>query len=704
MAVKSTRRMVASTAGHFETLARTLTRDTGMQVIPTAGECCTDCKTFIKVPILAEHLPKRASEILDGMLDHESGHGRCCKLDEELGRVPLHRLWEVYGKPSDKVHGAMNAVIDARDEEKMERLYPGTAENFQRSFEFCAGRRRELDPVAASDPKRLLFDVLCVVNARLRRKDGSAWGSMANQVVDEVLEEEVEDGRELVDDFAEPAAFLDLARRILEKLEAATEEPEPGEGDGEGGEGDGENEEGEGSGGKGDEEGDDEGGGSSGSSGDGDKDAGSSPGDENEDEGDGSEDDSSNGSDSEDGAPTSPESGDGGSADSSGADDDPEPGKAGDSPDSPDESDGKAEQCEAGLPEGTREELEKTLDSKLGDDPDPVKEFEREELEREAKRVKPKMDGIHIPDPKAKAADRVLDAQTQGSPEVGFRTYNEARNRARREIGALRAKLYRALCSKRAKRLRVEQEDGPRLHEASLHKLVSSRHDTRVFRKTLPGIEVETAVSILVDQSGSMSGSGKIGKARIATTALAETLNSLGIPFEVLGWWTNDLGRPKVTGEERDWHTRFNRCYPQVYYVYKAFNEPFGKVQKSRIGVMDAHNQNCDSEAVAWAADRLATRRERRKILIVMSDGQPCSPGTDSAVDGGNIRKVVNRCFDMGLEVIGLGILTDAPAYYYPVSVVLHDISDLATKLVKILEALLHKGKRLAKVGTGKVV
>jgi nitric oxide reductase activation protein len=66
-----------------------------------------------------------------------------------------------------------------------------------------------------------------------------------------------------------------------------------------------------------------------------------------------------------------------------------------------------------------------------------------------------------------------------------------------------------------------------------------------------------------------------------------------------------------------------------VTYEFKTFKEKFGADVKKRIaGYRDLrYSNNADAESVSLAAQRLAAQRSDRKILIVISDGQPATRG-----------------------------------------------------------------------------
>ena len=72
--------------------------------------------------------------------------------------------------------------------------------------------------------------------------------------------------------------------------------------------------------------------------------------------------------------------------------------------------------------------------------------------------------------------------------------------------------------------------------------------------------------------------------------------------------------------------------------VYKAADTPWRRARRN-LGLMLREGilkENIDGEALAWAHNRLLTRTEERKILMVISDGAPVDDSTLSVNWQGN--------------------------------------------------------------------
>ena len=266
----------------------------------------------------------------------------------------------------------------------------------------------------------------------------------------------------------------------------------------------------------------------------------------------------------------------------------------------------------------------------------------------------------HMPHPLAMERDAVevpdfiANAETQ-------QAYEEIKSRVSRDIDSMKSKIMALLMARKRTHFIPDSESGE-IDTAAIYSLRNG--NTRVFEKRIIGSKIDTAVEILMDCSGSMGG-GKVLGARDAGIACGETLEPLRVPFEITGYTTNHAGCCDINFDETE-IAHYNRFEPLRHFVFKGFEENFGSV-KYRLLAMDSHHNNSDPDSVMWAACRLARRRESRKILIVMSDGQPAmSQSCDIHLLRRGLVQVVRKIIRTGIEIYGIGIYTDAPKDYYP--------------------------------------
>ncbi|OUO26286.1 hypothetical protein B5E53_17535 [Eubacterium sp. An11] len=143
---------------------------------------------------------------------------------------------------------------------------------------------------------------------------------------------------------------------------------------------------------------------------------------------------------------------------------------------------------------------------------------------------------------------------------------------------------------------------GRRLDMRSFH-----HQDGSFFIRTrLPADEQRLAVGLLIDESGSMGWGDRITHARKTAIVLYDFCVSLGIPVTIYGHSTDSRG--------------------VALYSYAEFDSVD---EKDRYRLMDMidRNGNRDGAALRFVAEHLAQRPEKRKLLILISDGQPADDG-----------------------------------------------------------------------------
>lgn len=209
-----------------------------------------------------------------------------------------------------------------------------------------------------------------------------------------------------------------------------------------------------------------------------------------------------------------------------------------------------------------------------------------------------------------------------------------------------------------------------KLHTGSLHKLLSGNTEasTRVFRKRIVSDTLDTAVTLLVDCSGSMSGK-KYEMACAGAGAMAEALKPLNIAFNVLGF-TNTQGNDDP-----------------IIWVFNDFGERVSTPDLvKRFAVASGCLwENTDGDALAYASYVLGMRREQRKVLLVLSDGSPA--GRDSHGDiTAYTARVVKDIEASGVDIYGIGIRDDNVRMFYKKHEVVNDIANLSGTILSILD------------------
>ena len=166
------------------------------------------------------------------------------------------------------------------------------------------------------------------------------------------------------------------------------------------------------------------------------------------------------------------------------------------------------------------------------------------------------------------------------------------------------------------------------------------RNDGRLFYKLkLPNDRTDIAVVILNDESGSMSSCNRITYARSASIILHDFCKGLDIPVAIYG------------------HTEYDDV---ELYAYAEFDSIDNKDQY-RLMDMSARCGNRDGAALRYAAERLMTRPEAIKLLIIISDGQPAGEnyyGTEAEAD---LRGIKKEYAAKGIQLFAAAIGNDKP-------------------------------------------
>jgi cobalamin biosynthesis protein CobT len=214
--------------------------------------------------------------------------------------------------------------------------------------------------------------------------------------------------------------------------------------------------------------------------------------------------------------------------------------------------------------------------------------------------------------------------------------------------------------------------------------------------------DLDTAVVILVDHSGSMT--CRIHTAAKACVALAVALENTPIAYAIQGFTTellpDKVGRKVLS--DHSTRTEYESYCPVVTLRYKEFDERLVRVKGKLGGMQDnfcnRRSLNVDGVSVEKAGRELMMRPEKRKVLMVLSDGEPHDGY--SLKEGGcekHLKHIVNRLANKGVEVFGIGIESEAVKDYYPNYAVLNSVEDLEKEVIGRMDGLLVGGMNVRK-------
>ena len=234
------------------------------------------------------------------------------------------------------------------------------------------------------------------------------------------------------------------------------------------------------------------------------------------------------------------------------------------------------------------------------------------------------------------AWDRIVNAATLASRDelALLRQKLDADMASTRVVVARLAKrLMRVLMARQVREWRFDLDEGL-LDPSRLAPFVASRGTTRPFKLEFDSPFPSTAVTLLIDHSGSMRGR-PMQIAAMTVEVFARVLERCGVTCEILGFTTRewDGGEPARRWAADGYPERPGRLNALEHIVIKPADVPWRRARVA-LGLFlrdEMLKENIDGEALAWAHGRLLARPERRRILVVVSDGTPMDEATFAA-------------------------------------------------------------------------
>ena len=238
-------------------------------------------------------------------------------------------------------------------------------------------------------------------------------------------------------------------------------------------------------------------------------------------------------------------------------------------------------------------------------------------------------------------------------------------------VGRLSSRLQRRLLAKQNRGWEFDLEEGV-LDSSRLSRVIINPLNTLSFKREKEIKLHDTVVSCLIDNSGSMRGR-PILLAAITADMVARTLERCGVKVEILGFTTRAWkgGHARTRWLAAGQPSQPGRLNDLRHIIYKSADTPWRRARLG-LGLMLREGllkENIDGEALAWAYRRLCSRLERRKILIVVSDGAPVDDAALSANRGSilkqHLRQVIAEIEDSAqVELSAIGIGHDVTRYY----------------------------------------
>ena len=232
------------------------------------------------------------------------------------------------------------------------------------------------------------------------------------------------------------------------------------------------------------------------------------------------------------------------------------------------------------------------------------------------------------------------------------------------ETGRLRSAMQGIIQSERMNRP-VYKDSGRRLDSRRLHRLFSN--DARVFQRKAHQESPNTAIHLLLDRSPSTAKAIAPGVKLFdiaAEATLALSLSLEGVPGV----------NPGIT------------AFPGHNGSPSHVIEILGHGQRVRPNVgnfavpVSVYGSTPMTEAIWFCASGLMACKEPRKVLVVLTDGEPDD-------DIGTL-DILKRCRASGIEDIGIGIGVDVK-HLFTTALLINDVRELRAKLFQISKELL---------------
>ena len=200
-------------------------------------------------------------------------------------------------------------------------------------------------------------------------------------------------------------------------------------------------------------------------------------------------------------------------------------------------------------------------------------------------------------------------------------------------------------------------------------RLLMDRKGRFFSRNRLPSEKKSLAVAVLMDESGSMADQDRVTYARAAGIIIYDFCKAMDVPILIMG------------------HTDDSNV--QIY-AYTDFDS-MDKMDRYRLMDLSARYGNRDGAALRYVAERLLKQPEEKKLLLLVSDGQPAGTGgyLGSATEA-DLRGIKKEYTNKGILFVAAAIGDDKENIERIYGDAFLDISDL-TKLPFLLVKKIEK-------------
>jgi hypothetical protein len=200
-----------------------------------------------------------------------------------------------------------------------------------------------------------------------------------------------------------------------------------------------------------------------------------------------------------------------------------------------------------------------------------------------------------------------------------------------------------------------------------LHKI--SINSPKIFRRTGTRVALNTAVHILIDTSDSMK--DFIELTSLTTFSICQSLSQIpGINVGATTFPSDNIYRKSINRS-----IKISATVSPLLSHSQPMHKNFSLKVKGNTPL---------GEALWWVIQNISILKESRKIIIIITDGEPDSPI--------NFKLAINEALKNGFEIYGLAIKTDKLINFLPGrSIKIINIEELPKKLFWLLSKTLPK-------------
>ena len=156
-------------------------------------------------------------------------------------------------------------------------------------------------------------------------------------------------------------------------------------------------------------------------------------------------------------------------------------------------------------------------------------------------------------------------------------------------------------------------------------------------------------------------------------------LHTLGINHELLSFTEQDIYSGSYTSGTAPIHT-----------ILKGFTDrvPEEKLLEYLGTTSTYAGSNNDMDAVLWAYSRLLEQKTKRKLLIVLSDGQPASTRPLGGYLPGTFKEMCTQIEREGkVELYSIGIMSKSVQKFYKHYRIINSVAELEENLLGLISS-----------------